>query len=267
MHVFSTETLAGRSVLLTGAAGALGAVIVPALLTAGAWVLATDLVPDEDAAAVLGSHPRLHYLRADTTDEGDVARAFEAAEQWWGRPVDTTLAHAGIVSVAPVVGTSLEQWREVQRVNVEGSFLVLREALRRAEGVARSDHLHKVVVTTSWVQEVPWPDLSAYNASKAALRQLVRSAAREAARSHVRVNAVAPGIVDAGMARREWDANPDYRRRAQRAIPVGFLQPPQSVADAVIFLCSSASDYVTGTTLLVDGGASLYPEDDLEPDA
>ena len=85
--------------------------------------------------------------------------------------------------------------------------------------------------------------------------------ARELAPKGIRVNAVAPGIVRVGMARRQWDTEPDYRRRAEKAIPLGALQTPESVADAMIFLCSDASDYMTGATLLVDGGCSLYPMD------
>ena len=77
----------------------------------------------------------------------------------------------------------------------------------------------------------------------------------------IRVNAVAPGIVAVGLAKRQWDTEPGYRRRAEKASPLGHMQPPESVADAVIFLCSPASDYMTGATVLVDGGCSLYPMD------
>jgi NAD(P)-dependent dehydrogenase (short-subunit alcohol dehydrogenase family) len=72
---------------------------------------------------------------------------------------------------------------------------------------------------------------------------------------------LAPGIVGVGMARRQWDDEPDYRRRARRAVPLGDLQAPSSVADALVFLCSPMSSYMTGSSLLVDGGASLYPLD------
>jgi NAD(P)-dependent dehydrogenase (short-subunit alcohol dehydrogenase family) len=118
-----------------------------------------------------------------------------------------------------------------------------------------------LVFVSSWVQDVPWPGIAPYAASKAALRSLARSFAREFAANGIRANILAPGIVGTGMAKKQWDTEPDYRRRATRAIPLGSLQTPQSVADALIFLCSPMSAYMTGSTLLIDGGASLYPMD------
>ena len=93
------------------------------------------------------------------------------------------------------------------------------------------------------------------------MKQLMRSFARELADKGIRANAVAPGIVSVGMAKRQWDTDPSYRARAQKAIPLGYMQPLESVANAFLFLCSPAADYMTGAVLLVDGGCSLYPMD------
>ena len=111
------------------------------------------------------------------------------------------------------------------------------------------------------VQDVPWPGIAAYSASKAALRSLARTFARELAEHHIRSNVIAPGIVAAGMAKRQWDAEPAYQARARRAIPMGALQSVDSVADTVLLAVSDLAAYMNGATLLADGGASLYPMD------
>ena len=108
---------------------------------------------------------------------------------------------------------------------------------------------------------MPWPEITPYTASKAAMKALMRGFARELASYRIRANAVAPGIVAVGMARRQWDTEPSYRARAEKAIPLGYMQPPESVAHAFVFLCSPMADYMTGSVLLVDGGCSLYPMD------
>ena len=89
----------------------------------------------------------------------------------------------------------------------------------------------------------------------------MRGFARELAQDGIRANAVAPGIVGAGMAKRQWDTDPEYKARAQKAIPLGYLQSVEAVADAFVFMCSPASSYMTGSVLFVDGGCSLYPMD------
>ena len=143
-------------------------------------------------------------------------------------------------------------------MNLKGAFLVAQAAAREMIAAGTTG---KIIFTSSWVQDFPWPDITPYTVSKSGMKMLMRGMARELAAKGIRVNSVAPGIVGVGMAKRQWDTEPDYRRRAEKAIPLGVLQEPESVADAMIFLCSSASDYMTGATLLVDGGCSLYPMD------
>ena len=89
----------------------------------------------------------------------------------------------------------------------------------------------------------------------------MRSFARELAPKGIRANAVAPGIVGVGMAKRAWDTDPSYRARAGKASPLGAMQPPETVAYAFLFLCSEMANYMTGSVLLMDGGCSLYPMD------
>ena len=111
----------------------------------------------------------------------------------------------------------------------------------------------------SWCSgEIPWPEIGPYCVSKAGVRMLARSMARELAAHRIRVNVVAPGIVHAGMARRQYETDPAYARRASVVIPLGEMGTAEQVAQAVAFLCSPQAAYMTGSVLLVDGGASLF---------
>jgi NAD(P)-dependent dehydrogenase (short-subunit alcohol dehydrogenase family) len=105
---------------------------------------------------------------------------------------------------------------------------------------------------------VPWPEIAAYSASKAGLAMLGKSMALELARHGIRVNVVAPGIVAAGMAKYQMDHEPQYAHRISTIIPLERMQTPEDVARATAFLCSDDASYMTGTTLLVDGGCSLF---------
>jgi len=113
-------------------------------------------------------------------------------------------------------------------------------------------------MTGSWAQEVPGPRGAAYGVSKAGLRMLARCMAFELGPMGIRVNVVAPGIVNAGMAKRQLQVDPEFARLAKRSIPLGELQSAVQIAKAAAFLCSDAADAVTGAVLLVDGGASLF---------
>jgi NAD(P)-dependent dehydrogenase (short-subunit alcohol dehydrogenase family) len=143
---------------------------------------------------------------------------------------------------------------ELFRANVRTAFVLAQEAARHWIGAGVGGHL---IFTSSWVQDYPWPEIAPYCASKAALHSLMRSFAKELAGAGIRANAVRPGIVSAGMARRQWDEDENYRRRAQQVIALGEPQTPESVADAFVFLCSPLASYMTGSALTVDGGCGL----------
>jgi NAD(P)-dependent dehydrogenase (short-subunit alcohol dehydrogenase family) len=251
--------LSGRTILISGGAGALGRAIVERLVGAGAGVVVNDVLPADEAASVLPGDDRVVYVRADTTDAAAVEQLLDSCVDRVGRLPDSVCCHAGVVEAHPVQEFPLEAFDRIMNVNVRAAFLLARATSRRwIEAGVRG----QLVFTTSWVQDVPWPDITPYNASKAALRSLARGFARELAPHGIRANAVAPGSVAAGMAQRQWDNEPDYRGRAQRAIPLGHLQPPGSVADTFLFLLSPLASYMTGSVLLVDGGCSLYPMDE-----
>ncbi len=251
--------LSGRRILISGGAGALGRAIVSRFLDHGAAVVVNDILPDDATAEALPAHDRLSYVRADTTDEAEVERLLDAASDLLDGLPDTVCCHAGVVEAHPVQRFPVQAFDRIMNVNVRAAFLLARAASQR--WIDRGEE-GQLVFTTSWVQDVPWPEIAPYNASKAALKSLTRSFARELAPYRIRANAVAPGIVGAGMAKRQWDTEPEYRARAQRAIPLGYLQPPDAVADVFLFMVSPLASYLTGSVLVADGGASLYPMDE-----
>lgn len=244
------------SVAVTGALGGIGIPTVDLLTELGTDVTAIDVVPDDVAAA---TRPDAKYRRCDVTDH-DQVNALVAS--WADAELPRSLVGlAGVVIPGQLIDQTPQDIRRVFDVNVLGQIILTQALIGRwvSAGIPGV-----VVLVSSWVQDVPWPGIGPYSASKAALRSIARTIAREHARDGIRCNVIAPGIVGVGMARRQWESEPDYRARAQRAIPLGTLQTPESVAQGIAFLLSTWASYMTGSVLLVDGGASLYPMDEDE---
>ena len=246
--------LGDKTILMSGAAGALGVSICDHLAAMGARVVATDIVPD--ALGRFSADPHLlTYLSCDVTKEAEVDSVFTEAIARVGVP-NVVCCHAGMVEVQPVQDYPLERFDALLDLNIRGAFILAQRASR--EWISRGVP-GQIIFTTSWVHKVPWPEITPYAASKAALNALMRGFAKELAPHGIRANCLAPGIVGAGMALKAWNENEAYRRRADAAIPLGYLQPVESVANAMAFLCSDMSSYMTGSVLTIDGGCTLYP--------
>ena len=216
------------------------------LAARGAAVTMLDLVPEPE----VGEVGPCSYRQVDVTDRAAVDNALAAID-----PIDVMIGNAGIVDAAPFLEVTQAQWQAHLDVNVTGCFNVGQAAARLMVQRGTSG---QIIFTGSWVGEIPWPEISAYSVSKAGVRMLARAMARELAGHRIRVNVVAPGIVMAGMARRQYETDPDYARRASVVIPLGEFGTAEQIAKAVGFLCSPDAEYMTGSVLLVDGGASLY---------
>jgi len=255
----SSLDLSGKTILITGGCGALGLFIVQTLCEHGARIVVNDILTEKEARERLEQHPvnlsKITYRQADITQAEEVERLFSSLETL----PDIVCCHAGMSKAIPVQDYPIEQFDALMNLNVRAVFLVAQAASRHWLEQEQKGHL---IFTSSWVQDIPWPDITPYNASKAALKTLMRGFARELAPKGIRANAIAPGIVAAGMAKKQLENEPEYRKRALKAIPLGYLQPPESVADVFLFLCSDLATYMTGSVLLVDGGASLYPMDE-----
>ncbi len=245
--------LDGLGVAVTGAAGDLGHAMSLELARLGARVTMIDRVARDQASeriAAVGRAGHCTYVQADVTDRPAIEAALREVD-----PLDVAIGNAGIVESAPFLEVTAEQWQAHLDINLTGCFNVGQAA---AQLMVQRGRPGLVLFTGSWVGEIPWPEIGPYCVSKAGVRMLARSMARELAGHGIRVNVVAPGIVHAGMARRQYETDPAYARRASVVIPLGEMGTAEQVAHATAFLCSPEAAYMTGSVLLVDGGASLF---------
>jgi NAD(P)-dependent dehydrogenase (short-subunit alcohol dehydrogenase family) len=245
------QQLAGRTILVTGAAGGIGKSVTHLLLNLGARVISIDKAPVD----VELTNPNYRHIQADLINNSDLERISQESS---AERADSLVALAGIVVSGNLTDQSDTDVESVIQLNLTSQVnlskrLVSNWVSQKSKG--------NIVFVSSWVDHVPWPGITPYSASKAGLVALCRGLAREYAKYGIRANLIAPGIVDVGMAAKQWREEPDYQARAKRAIPLGRLQHPDEVAKGIAFLLSEDSSYMTGATLLMDGGASLYPLD------
>lgn len=236
-----------RSLLVTGAARGIGAEIGRAAAEAGYRVGLLDVDAD-GVRATAATLPGTTALVAATNDEAGV----EAVLDEFGTP-DAVVNNAGIVRFGPLVDHTLADFREVVDVNLTGTFVVSRAVARRLMAEGRPGC---VVNITSMNGVAPGPNAGAYGATKAAIALLTQQMAIEWGGAGIRVNAVAPGLIDAGMSEPIY-ADAETRRARESKVPLGRLGLARDIAAVVLFLASDAASYVTGQNLLVDGGVTM----------
>jgi len=259
------KLLRGQKALVTGASSGIGKAVAIALGHAGADVLVNYVSGPDDADAVAheiqrcGSRSMTH--RTDVSKEDEVQAMFRAMVAEWGT-VDIVVNNAGIQKDAPFHELSLAQWQRVIDVNLTGQFLCSREAVRefRRRGVRKevSCAAGKIVCISSVHDVIPWAGHVNYAASKGGVAMLMKSIAQEVAPYRIRVNSVSPGAIRTPINTEAW-STPDAYKALLSLIPYKRIGEAGEIGRAAVWLASDDSDYITGTTLYVDGGMTLYP--------
>jgi NAD(P)-dependent dehydrogenase (short-subunit alcohol dehydrogenase family) len=248
-------SLEGRSAVVTGGAAGMGRAASVAFAREGAGVTVGDLDEpggEETVRLIHEAGGRAQFLRTDVSNATDVQALVTAAVAAFGR-LDHAFNNAGINDEhGPLTECSEEEWERIHQVNLKGVFLGLKyeipELLHSGGGAIVNN---ASVVGLSGSSGTP-----AYVASKHGIVGLTRAAARDHARHGIRVNAVCPGTIHTPMYVRREGADPSHDSEVAAAIPLGRLGEPEDVAEAVIWLCSDRASFITGQTLVIDGGES-----------
>lgn len=244
--------LENRIAIVTGAAQGIGRALALGLAGEGAHVVVADIQEDkaiETAAEIQRMGRRSLGLRVDVSVLSDLARMVERTLQEFGR-IDILVNNAGIALPTPFLETTEEVWDRIMDINLKAVFfcsqMVARVMVKQGRG-----KIVNVASTSSFVagrSEVP------YAISKAGVRMLTAAASAELAPYHVNMNAIAPGLIKTPLTERYFPSAEAFEARVRAKIPMGRAGTPQDLVGAVIFLCSDDADYVTGHTLVVDGG-------------
>lgn len=264
-HIGLPLVLQGQPALVTGANSGIGKAVAIGLAKAGADVVVNYVAGPEAAEDVCheitAAGRRAIAIKADVSKEDQVVAMFAQAIKQFGT-LHVVVSNAGLQRDAPFDEMTIDQWNTLIGVNLTGQFLCAREAARefkrRGPVDAVSTAVGKIICMSSVHQVIPWAGHVNYAASKGGVDLLMRSIAQELAPHRIRVNSIAPGAIRTPINTSAWDT-PQAYSDLMTLIPYKRIGEPADIAQAAVWLASDAADYVTGATLFVDGGMTLYP--------
>lgn len=250
------QQLLDKVAIVTGAGQGIGAAIAHALAAAGARVAVNDLNPDRAervAAEIRGNDGQAVAITADISNKFQCVHLVETTRAEWGQ-LDILINNAAVEPVASILKLDEWEWNRCIDVNLKGTFMMsqLCGRVMADENKGRGGVIVNIASTAG--VETSLANRAAYCASKAGMVGFARECAREFAAYSIRVNTVLPGIIETPIVARVQAENPERLTQWQKEIPLGRLGLAQEVAQVVLFLCSPASSYMTGSTITVDGG-------------
>jgi glucose 1-dehydrogenase len=259
--------LQGQTAIITGASSGIGEGVARAMAKEGATVVVNYPVAAEKVKAqkvlndIIAAGGKGIICLADVSKEDEVIPMFATVVKEFGT-VDILVNNAGIQKDSAFQNMTMDEWSKVLGVNLTGQFLCSREAvkefMRRGIVADRSKAAGKIICMSSVHQMIPWAGHANYATSKGGIKLLMETMAQEFAPKKIRVNAIAPGAIKTNINRKAWDT-PEAEKKLLELIPYGRVGMPEDIGKAAVWLASDESDYVTGTTLFVDGGMTLFP--------
>ena len=259
------RVLKDQKVLVTGANSGLGKGIAIALGKAGADVVVNFRSGEEAAQQVadeiISSGSRSYIHNADVSQESEVAAMFERMKKEFGT-IDILINNAGLQKDAPIEEMTLAQWNAVIGVNLTGQFLCAREAVKefKRRGVVKevSCSAGKIICISSVHEVIPWAGHVNYAASKGGVMLMMKSIAQEVAPYRIRVNSISPGAIRTPINTDAW-STPEAYASLMKLVPYKRIGEPEDIGRTAVWLASDDADYITGTSIYVDGGMTLYP--------
>ncbi|OIR05714.1 glucose 1-dehydrogenase [mine drainage metagenome] len=261
----TSSKLKGQSALITGANSGIGKGVAIALAKEGANVVINYVTHPEAAQEVVkeieGFGGKAIAIMADVSKENQVQNMFQQMFSHFGT-IDILVNNAGLQKDSPFKDMSLADWQLVLNINLTGQFLCAREAvrefIRRGLVPERSKALGKIICMSSVHEVIPWGGHVNYATSKGGVMMLMKSMAQELAPQKIRVNSIGPGAIQTPINTSAWDT-PEALNKLLTLIPYNRIGQPEDIGNLAVWLASDDSDYITGTTVFMDGGMTLYP--------